>query len=368
MSNLYAKDYFPFGSVMDGRTWNNEKYRFGFNGKEKEDGIGDGYDFGARIYDSRLGRWLAVDPLFRKYSDWNPYNFAFNKPVLFIDKDGRDGVISIVHHSKEEIIKTGVAKTITLKSNIFLYGADASKVDIDVLNKTASDLNNTRYFYNESTGETYEVKIEVSYSYNEALDKAAEGDKSQFSTASSIIEAAGKTKEEIGFQAGDNVMQVDAEKLKNGGYQGGEAGASELGGYAPQGGTNGLTNTVIDNILHESFHQIGFDERYADIRAILDPQRTISITGTHPGLDGDVLSGYSSSSGSILKSTSLINAVHHYDVVSFAFKNSDKFKDGKMVLSGQDLDDTNHGANPSSEEKIKKVETAERSKPTPTPE
>ena len=41
-------------------------YRYGFNGKESEDelkGPGISYDFGAKIYDPRSGRWLAVDPL-----------------------------------------------------------------------------------------------------------------------------------------------------------------------------------------------------------------------------------------------------------------------------------------------------------------
>jgi RHS repeat-associated protein len=46
-------------------------YRFGFNGQEKDDEVkveGNSLDFGARIYDSRLGRWLSLDPLQAKYS------------------------------------------------------------------------------------------------------------------------------------------------------------------------------------------------------------------------------------------------------------------------------------------------------------
>ena len=41
-------------------------YRFGFNGKENDNevkGAGNSVDFGARIYDSRLGRWMSVDSL-----------------------------------------------------------------------------------------------------------------------------------------------------------------------------------------------------------------------------------------------------------------------------------------------------------------
>jgi RHS repeat-associated protein len=67
-------------------------YRYGFNGKEKDDelkGAGNSLDFGARIYDSRLGRWLSVDPLFANYSDLSPYNYVANSPLRFIDPDGK---------------------------------------------------------------------------------------------------------------------------------------------------------------------------------------------------------------------------------------------------------------------------------------
>ena len=55
-----------FGMVMSDRSFSNEKYRWGFNGKETDNevkGNGNSLDFGARIYDSRLGRWLSVDPV-----------------------------------------------------------------------------------------------------------------------------------------------------------------------------------------------------------------------------------------------------------------------------------------------------------------
>ena len=75
------------------------KYRFSFNGKEKDDEMkgsaGNSYDFGARIYDSRLGRWLSIDPLTAKYPNLSPYNFANDNPVLFVDYDGEDFGIKI---------------------------------------------------------------------------------------------------------------------------------------------------------------------------------------------------------------------------------------------------------------------------------
>lgn len=53
---------------------------------------GSHLDFGARIYDSRLGRWLACDPLAIKYPFASPYNFALNTPIQAIDPDGEDVV------------------------------------------------------------------------------------------------------------------------------------------------------------------------------------------------------------------------------------------------------------------------------------
>ena len=68
-------------------------YRYGFNGKEKLDeikGDGNGYDFGTRILDPRLGRWLSVDPMQRKYPDVAPYVAFGNNPISVIDPDGKD--------------------------------------------------------------------------------------------------------------------------------------------------------------------------------------------------------------------------------------------------------------------------------------
>jgi RHS repeat-associated protein len=54
-------------------------YRYGFNGKENDNdvkGEGNQQDYGMRIYDTRLGRFLSVDPLTRKYPYYSPYQFS----------------------------------------------------------------------------------------------------------------------------------------------------------------------------------------------------------------------------------------------------------------------------------------------------
>ncbi len=70
-------------------------YRFGFNGKENDNevkGAGGQQDYGMRIYDTRLGRFLSVDPLMSKFSMLSPYQFSTNNPILNIDLDGLEGV------------------------------------------------------------------------------------------------------------------------------------------------------------------------------------------------------------------------------------------------------------------------------------
>lgn len=50
---------------------------------------GNSYDFGARIYDPRVGRWLSGDPLANRAPGLTPYRYGFNNPVRFFDPDGK---------------------------------------------------------------------------------------------------------------------------------------------------------------------------------------------------------------------------------------------------------------------------------------
>jgi RHS repeat-associated protein len=51
-------------------------------------GNGNAYDFGARMYDSRLGRWWSVDPQFATQADQSVYKSFLNNPILFADPNG----------------------------------------------------------------------------------------------------------------------------------------------------------------------------------------------------------------------------------------------------------------------------------------
>jgi RHS repeat-associated protein len=87
-------DYSAFGATQPGRTFvSATPYRYGFNGKEDDKetvSTGDGtQDYGMRIYNPALGRFLSVDPDAPKYANFSSYCFAANSPIKLIDQNGR---------------------------------------------------------------------------------------------------------------------------------------------------------------------------------------------------------------------------------------------------------------------------------------
>ncbi|MCK6650065.1 MAG: hypothetical protein L6Q66_10455, partial [Bacteroidia bacterium] len=82
----------PFQTSVSGMSDGSDSYRYGFNGKENDfepkNGQGTQQDYGMRIYDPRLGKFLSVDPLQKDFPWWSPYHFAGNSPLENIDLDG----------------------------------------------------------------------------------------------------------------------------------------------------------------------------------------------------------------------------------------------------------------------------------------
>jgi RHS repeat-associated protein len=105
-------------------------YLYGFNGKETDKET-DLQDYGMRIYNPSLGRFLSVDPLKKSYPWYTPYQFAGNKPIAAIDLDGLE------EYFVTDVIYKGVSQRyVTLNPN-------ATEADKGVYQYTF--LNGTQY-------------------------------------------------------------------------------------------------------------------------------------------------------------------------------------------------------------------------------
>ncbi len=156
----------PFGSVMLGRDFRGEKYRFGFNGKEKNSEFNsDNYDFGARIYDGRIGRWFSVDPLTIKYPSYSPFHFGYCNPLITIDLDGNENIVVVGNQGRSpesdkigsdyrygvnsrHFLEAGLNEALRLKQNntsgeegtaLLVYTGNYAKNELDYYKKRATE-------------------------------------------------------------------------------------------------------------------------------------------------------------------------------------------------------------------------------------
>ncbi|AZA52050.1 DUF6443 domain-containing protein [Chryseobacterium sp. G0201] len=100
-----GNDYYPFGMnhLKTGNAYFGQSsfknYKFGKK-ELQETGF---YDFGNRMYMNDGVRWMSPDPLSEEFSNWSPYNYAFNNPIRFTDPDGNapeDAVSECCAHLK----------------------------------------------------------------------------------------------------------------------------------------------------------------------------------------------------------------------------------------------------------------------------
>jgi len=103
----------PFGSIMV--SVSKGEYRYGFNGSEidKEiEGGGNNYTTEYRLFDTRIAKFLSVDPLYSVSPGWSPYRLLYCNPLNWIDPSGllewspqknSDGSVSYISEEKDNM-------------------------------------------------------------------------------------------------------------------------------------------------------------------------------------------------------------------------------------------------------------------------
>jgi RHS repeat-associated protein len=251
---------------------------------DEMEGDGNAYDFGARIFSPRLGRWFSCDALEAKYPGISPYNFSLNNPIIFNDQDGNDARYTVVKNEKG-------GGNITIESTIHLYGKDASKDLAKNINSSFSDLNNMATYTDPKTKENWDVVININFVYDENV----------------------KSKKDIlKIPHGDNIFLVDeslalvAEDKNVGEIQG----SSCIG---CQFAESNMSDYRV--ILHEVGHEIGFDERYNKYQKLAS-------------LVGDIM-------GAIGPYNLKISPIHFEDIAKTILK---KTNNGESNLNGVNSD------------------------------
>lgn len=103
--------------LVPNRHSDSNSYRYGFNGKENDNevmGEGNWQDYGARMYNPRIGRFFSVDPKTKLYPMLSTYQFASNTPIQAVDLDGKEAFI--VHGTTQT--ETGVQITPEAKKEL----------------------------------------------------------------------------------------------------------------------------------------------------------------------------------------------------------------------------------------------------------
>ena len=175
-----AQDYDCWGYLLESRTYQSNNTKYKYTGKERDNE--NNYDyFGARYYDSRIGRWGGVEPLYDKYVNATPYNYAMLNPIIAVDINGKDAAV-------------------TIEGNTI-------KVDIKIFYSMAEGINQSLNWQQE--GKLEEFVNEAQNNWNEA-GKNIEYNEQQYNVEFNI------SMQEVSSMSALTKIQENAEKYESG--------------------------------------------------------------------------------------------------------------------------------------------------------
>jgi len=145
-------------------------YRYGFGGKENDNeakGTGNQQDYGMRIYDPRLGRFLSLDPLWKTNSFESNYAYAHNSPILMQDIEGKNGEVTIVKN------ENGKGGTITITTTVYVHAQVSSNPLVEKAFSESEAKARNNYLaknkdalsgqYVDKDGGTWNISLKINY-------------------------------------------------------------------------------------------------------------------------------------------------------------------------------------------------------------
>ncbi|MFN8115429.1 MAG: RHS repeat-associated core domain-containing protein [Bacteroidia bacterium] len=289
---------------MPGRTYaaGGQKYKYGFNRKESsaDDGF-DAYDFGARSYDERLGRWMSTEPHAKTYPGQSPYQYAFNSPNLFNDPDGKDGRITIIPNSD------GTGGKIIVETVVYLFGPNAKEKLSATLNEDYANLLGTVGEFADAGGKEWSIEINVTYSdkyvdelnsyFSEILDNKGDVNSAQNPVPAYVPEDLKKQLKD--FKDGDNFLFISSTSTND----------NSMADYMSR------SNRTSSTAIHETFH-------------LLDLIHTAGLSQSSAIYKDklDIMEGGNSVEYRAMKNK-MIHPVHYFDairIINRAFKGEKK--------------------------------------------
>ena len=228
---ISANDYDMWGYYIEDRAYETTNTKNKFTGKERDNESTYDY-FGARYYDSRVGRWGSVDPLFEKHIQWTPYNYVLSNTLKLVDPNGKQVIVIYSGYGLQKQSSIIDPKDYSAESSIgavrLMYFMKNYLNSRDKLNSSylkgyyssfaGIENNDAKEFIKESLSKTTDKRVFL-YGYSTGginiLSLAKELSKSNISvSAIAVVDAYGVVSNDLSVS--ENVEQVLNIRQRNG--------------------------------------------------------------------------------------------------------------------------------------------------------